>query len=62
MKCAGDFKSRLLSLTRSKVLQAAEKYFDGKDSNQAVAVISGEDKLRAANEKMAGKPLKLYQI
>jgi hypothetical protein len=58
----GDFKSRLLSLTRSKVLQAAEKYFDGKDSNQAVAVISGEDKLRAANEKMAGKPLKLYQI
>jgi hypothetical protein len=43
-------------------MQAAEKYFDGKDSNQAVAVISGEDKLRAANEKMAGDPLSLYQI
>ena len=56
------FKSRLLSLTRRKVMQAAEKYFTGKDANQAVAVISGEDKLRAANEKMTGDPLNLYQI
>ncbi len=50
------FKSELLSLTRSKVMQAAEKYFDGKGSKKAVAVISGEDKLNAANEKLAGSP------
>ncbi|MBT8363138.1 MAG: insulinase family protein, partial [Deltaproteobacteria bacterium] len=56
------FKSDLLSLTRSKVMQAAEKYFDGKDSKKAVAVISGEDKLNAANEKLAGSPLKLNRI
>jgi len=56
------FKTELLSLTRSKVMQAAEKYFDGKDTKKAVAVISGEDKLNAANEKLAGNPLKLYRI
>ncbi len=58
----GRFKSELLSLTRSKVTQAAEKYFDAKDTNRAVAVISGEEKLNAANEKLAGSPLKLYRI
>ena len=56
------FKSRLLSLTRSQVMQAAEKYFDRKDTQKAVAVISGEDKLTAANEKLVGSPLKLYRI
>ena len=56
------FKTELLSLTRSKVMQAAEKYFDGKDTQKAVAVISGEDKLTAANEKLAGRCLELYRI
>jgi Zn-dependent M16 (insulinase) family peptidase len=56
------FKSRLLSLTRSQVMQAAEKYFNGSEAQKAVAVISGEDKLKAANEKLAGKPLELHQI
>ena len=56
------FKTELLSLTRRKVMRAAEKYFDGKDTQRAVAVISGEDKLNAANEKLAGSPLKLYRI
>ena len=58
----GQFKSRLLSLTRNKVIQVAEKYFDWKDTQNAVAVISGEDKLNAANEKLAGKLLNLYRI
>jgi hypothetical protein len=49
-------------LTRSKVIQAAENYFDRKDTQKAVAVISGEDKLNAANDKLAGSPLKLYRI
>jgi len=56
------FKTELLSLTRSKVMQAAEKYFDGQNTKKAVAVISGEDKLSAANGKLAGGPLKLYRI
>ena len=56
------FKTELLSLTRSQVMKAAEKYFDRKNTPKAVAVISGEDKLNAANEKMAGHPLKLYRI
>jgi Zn-dependent M16 (insulinase) family peptidase len=56
------FKSALLSLTRKKVMQAAEKYFDWKETDRAVAVISGEDKLDAANQKLADSPLKLYRI
>ena len=56
------FKTELLSLTRSQVMQAAEKYFDRKDTQKAVAVVSGEDKLTAANEKLVGSPLNLYRI
>jgi Zn-dependent M16 (insulinase) family peptidase len=57
-----QYKSRLLSLTRKQVIQAAEKYFDGDDENKAVAVISGEEQLKAANDKMADRPLKLHRI
>ena len=56
------FKSRLLSLTRGQVMQAAGKYFDKNETQKAVAVISGEDKLRDANEKLTEKPLKLNRI
>jgi hypothetical protein len=56
------FKRRLLSLTRNQVMQAAGKYFDKNETQKAVAVISGEDKLKDANEKLTGKPLKLNQI
>ena len=56
------FKTRLLSLTRSQVMQAAEKYFDKNGARRAVAVISGEDKLKAANAKLSGKPLELHRI
>jgi len=56
------FKSRLLSLTRGQVVQAAEKYFDGNGTRKAVAVISGEDKLNAANAKLEGKPLEMHRI
>lgn len=56
------YKSRLLSLTRKQVIQAAEKYFNGDDKNKAVAVISGEDKLIAANEAMGDHPLELHRI
>jgi hypothetical protein len=44
------------------VVQAAGKYFDENMTRKAVAVISGEDKLKAANQKLSGKPLELKQI
>jgi Zn-dependent M16 (insulinase) family peptidase len=57
-----QFKTRLLSLTRQQVIQAAEKYFDGDQEKKAVAVISGEEKLKAANEMLSDNPLKLNRI
>ncbi len=56
------FKTRLLSLTRSQVVRTAGKYFDENETRKAVAVISGEDKLKATNAKLAGKPLELNRI
>ncbi|MEE4264180.1 MAG: insulinase family protein [Desulfobacteraceae bacterium] len=57
-----QYKSRLLSLTRKQVIRAAEKYFNGDEKKKAVAVISGEEKLKVANDAMPDHPLKLYRI
>jgi hypothetical protein len=57
-----QYKSRLLNLTRKQVIQAAEKYFDGDERGRSVAVISGEEQLKAANKVMADQPLKLHRI
>ena len=57
-----QFKTRLLSLTRRDVRQAAEKYFVTPPEQQAVAVVSNEEKLKEANQQLADNPLKLYQI
>jgi Zn-dependent M16 (insulinase) family peptidase len=57
-----QFKTRLLSLTRHDVKQAAEKYFDLRTEQQAVAVISNEANLKEANQQLVNSPLKLYQI
>jgi len=56
------FKGRLLSLTRSRVMQAAEKYFIENETPKAVAVISGEEKLKAANERLTDSPLEMLRI
>ncbi len=57
------FKEQLLSLTRDQVVQVTEKYFfNGDKQKQGVAVISSEEKLKAANEKMPECPLRLYRI
>ena len=56
------FKRALLAMDRKKVLQAAEKYFDWQTTDTAVAVISGEDQLNAANQKLGANPLKLHRI
>jgi Zn-dependent M16 (insulinase) family peptidase len=58
----GQFKNRLLSLTRKHIKQAADAYFDPQAGNHAVAVISGEEKLKAANQKLSQNPLVLHRI
>jgi Zn-dependent M16 (insulinase) family peptidase len=57
-----QYKSRLLALSRKRVNAVAEKYFDRNAKHQAVAVISSEEKLKAANAKLAGSPLELHRI
>jgi Zn-dependent M16 (insulinase) family peptidase len=57
-----QFKTRLLSLKRHDIRQAAAKYFDTRAEQQAVAVISNEEKLKEANQQLADRPLKLFQI
>ena len=55
------YKERLLALDRDAVTAAAGAYF-APDRGAAVAVISGGEMLRAANEKMAGPPLEIAAI
>lgn len=56
------FKTNLLSLKRNQVLKVAEKYFNQKEKKQAVAVISSEEKLKEANQKIKESPLNLFRI
>jgi len=56
------FKSGVLSLSKSRVQEVAEKYFHEGAQDQAVAVISGEAQLQAANEKLKDRPLALHSI
>ncbi len=57
-----QFKQELLTLTRNQVIDVAQKYFDNYNQKQAVAVISNEDRLNAANKQLAHNPLKLFRI
>ncbi len=56
------YKKNLLSLDRKQVMEVAEKHFDQDQKKQGIAVISGEEKLKEANERIKGEPLKLYSI
>ena len=56
------FKEKLLGMTRDQVINAAEKYFADTSDRQAVAIISNENKLKAANKELANNPLKLFRI
>ena len=56
------FKEKLLEMTRDQVINVAEQYFAGTPDRQAVAVISNENKLNAANKELAQNPLKLFRI
>ena len=61
-KARKDFKKNLLLLTRLQIVRVANKYFDQTRNRQGVAVISGEEKLMEANEKLKDNPLMLYEI
>jgi len=56
------FKGGLLAVTREKVRDVAERYFEGAPDRAAVAVISGKDRLASANEKLSDNPLTLRKI
>ncbi|MEE8399652.1 MAG: insulinase family protein, partial [Desulfobacterales bacterium] len=57
-----QYKTQLLRTDRNRVIAVAEKYFSDVEDKQAVAVISGEEKLKSANEKLADNPLELFKI
>lgn len=50
----GAFKTALLAVTREKVAQAARIYFDAATPNKGTAVISGKERLEAANKQLGG--------
>jgi len=55
------FKEKLLTLKRDSIVDCARRYFDAAARNCAVAVISGEAQLQAANEGL-NPPLTLKRI
>ena len=57
-----QFKKKLLSLTRDRVMAVAKRYFADGFGKQAVVVISNEDRLKAANKKLKDNPLALHRI
>ena len=56
------YKKQLLALSRKTVSTVAGRYFGNGQEEQSVAVISGRDKLVAANEKLGDRALTLHQI
>ena len=56
------YKTRLLSVSRQDIMAVGEKYFKSSDTQSAVAVISGEEKLSHANEKLGEEKLELFKI
>jgi presequence protease len=57
-----EYKTRLLTVSRGQVQSAAETYFTASGRPPAVAVISGEDKLKAANITLGTQALTLHRI
>jgi presequence protease len=55
-------KAALLAMTREQVIETARKYFGPNAPAQAVAVISGEENLKAANERLGEAALVLNKI
>jgi Zn-dependent M16 (insulinase) family peptidase len=56
------YKLALLNLSKADINAVVAKYFSAPSTRQAVAVISGQAQLDAANQELAGDPLKLRVI
>jgi hypothetical protein len=56
------YKRGVLSVTRKKVIETAKKYFGENERKHGIAVISGEEQLKAANEQLGNSALKLFRI
>lgn len=56
------FKKGVLAVNREKVIDVSKKYLDDTDNHCGIAVISGEDKLKSANDQLIESPLKLFGI
>lgn len=56
------FKHDLLALTREDVMRVSQQYLDPDRMKKGVAIISSEEKLKAANLKLQENPLSLYRI
>ncbi len=57
-----QFKQKLVQLDRETVLRTAQRYFGPGKAPSAVAVISNETNLVAANRQLSGNPLELRHI
>ncbi|MEW5908494.1 MAG: peptidase M16, partial [Thermodesulfobacteriota bacterium] len=55
------FKKRLLSVNRADVIRVAKRYFEDQNPDRSVVVISGEELLKSANQRLA-EPLFLQRI
>ena len=56
------FKQDVLEMSRQQVITAADKYFTLPPEKRAVAIISGEDRLKEANPLLYDQPLRLFKI
>ncbi|MCG6911292.1 MAG: insulinase family protein [Deltaproteobacteria bacterium] len=56
------FKKRLLSVGRADIVEAARNYFSEDNGDAGVAVISGEEQLKKANDRITGPALKISRI
>ena len=57
-----DFKRRLIALKRDQVVAVAERYFGELSEKYGVAVISNEEKIAEANQKLGDNPLDVHRI
>ncbi|MFZ5573252.1 MAG: insulinase family protein [Thermodesulfobacteriota bacterium] len=56
------FKKRLLSLTKDRIVATGRRYFSAPMDHTALTVISSEEKLKAANEKLGSRSLRIEKI
>ena len=56
------FKQQLLQVSPDKILEVVDRYFEAQKTQPGIAVISGEDHLKKANEELKNKPLAIRTI